>query len=115
MSIFLILSIQFISIIFSRIYLKKWFNHISVYSSVWGTVLSLYEWRLMNYIEISDFTWLIITYCYGTFVLGVITVYVAKKNFSFPPIEDSSPSFLLRDNAKILQILVYFFLHNWFD
>jgi oligosaccharide repeat unit polymerase len=63
----------------------------------------------MNYIEISDFTWLIITYCYGTFVLGVITVYVAKKNFSFPPIEDSSPSFLLRDNAKILQILVYFF------
>lgn len=109
MSIFLILSIQFISIIFSRIYLKKWFNHVSVYSSVWGIILSLYEWRLMNYIEISTFTWLIITYCYCTFVLGVIIVYVAKKNFSVSHLNDDNPSFLLSNNAKTLQILVYFF------
>jgi len=76
---------------------------------IWGTVVSLYELRLMNYIEISGFTWVLISYCFFAFLLGVAVVFAARNNFS--PVRTPSMISLATypKNVKILRNVTYFF------
>ncbi|MDP3149546.1 MAG: O-antigen polymerase [Ignavibacteria bacterium] len=90
----------------------RWFNHLNIYAAIWSVIIFLYQMKLMSYIEISSFAWEVILYGYLTFVLGTITVFVAranygKKNCDFQSNSELPVLFFL--DGKILKILILIF------
>ena len=104
-----VLIIGFCSIILSKHYFGKWFNHISLYSAIWSLMIFLFDLRLISYLELSDKTWFVIVGAYIAFILGVLTILSARRVFnktnSFPTVPDFT-SVLFSNNAKKLKIII---------
>lgn len=78
MSIFLILLACVFLIFLGKSVFGKWFNHVSLYSTVWGGTLMLFELRLINYYPLESETLIIILTTWIFFLLGSMTVVVAR-------------------------------------
>lgn len=109
MTLILVPILSLITIVCSKFFLQKWFNHVALYAAIWGTVVSLYELKLMNYIEISGFTWGLISYCFFAFILGVTVVIAARNNFT--QVQTKSVTLLITEaeNLRILRNVTCFF------
>ncbi len=81
MTILIISIIGILGVLLGKYFFKMWFNHISLYSVVWMILLLTYEIRLIRYIELSFLTWWVVIVAYVTFVLGSITIVLARKTF----------------------------------
>lgn len=79
MSVLIVILVGIISIFISNHLFKKWFNPLSTYSLIWMVVISLYELRLMAYVNLSFNTWTIITSSFLFFFLGILTVFVSRE------------------------------------
>lgn len=62
------------AILLGRAMLGRWFNHLSIYSAIWGSVLLLVESRLIYYNAISGMAWLYIGSAWACLYLGSATV-----------------------------------------
>lgn len=93
---FLILTIVLISISFlSKHLFKKWFNHLFLYTVIWYFMLVLYELKLMQFTELSSFTWIVIAAAYFSFICGTLLVYLAMgpRSLRFLIIPDEKPEY----------------------
>jgi len=109
---FFILIIGISSILLSKHYFGKWFNHLSLYSILWMSMLFLFELRLIRYYELYPKTWLVIISAFVGFVLGIITIYSARSVFNKSNIVEISPKLstgLFYKNCLILKIAIVFF------
>lgn len=109
MLLIIILVVGFSSIYFSRIWFGKWFNHVAIYASVWMVMLYLFELRLIYFIELSIYTWLIIIGSFLSFLFGSITVLSARGTGIIN--SDNAPEQLsiFLDKGKILRNVIYLF------
>ena len=59
-----------IGVIAGRLLFNRWFNHLSLYSLVWGVGLAFFELQLLNYNPIIAEVWLLILYAWIAFAAG---------------------------------------------
>ncbi len=100
MSVFFTLVIAIAGIILGKIFLGKWFNHLSVYSAIWGGMVALYEINLLNYTPLSMQSWFVISGASFAFLFGVLTVISANARIRIK--SKSSISNLFADGGCIL-------------
>ncbi len=81
-------------IVFGRICFQRWFNHLSLYSLIWGAGLALFELRLMNYHPITAEAWLIFGYAWIAFSIGSIALPLVRRAIAFD-IEDQPETYIL--------------------
>lgn len=120
MSLFLIALVSISSIIISRIVFRQWFNHLAIYSIVWGGMIYLYEIKLIRYLDIIPEAWFIIVVSFTMFLLGAITPFVMVRDKN-PIASKKEFEDLFADNGKIFSYFVYFIgfmslglaLYNW--
>lgn len=65
-------------VLLGRYVFKMWFNHVSIYSGIWSLSLLFFELRLIHYYPLESETWLIIISGGMAFILGSLTVAVAR-------------------------------------
>lgn len=61
-----------------KIVFKRWFNHVSVFSAIWGFAISLFELRLIAYYQMEIETWMILFGTWILFALGSLTIPLAR-------------------------------------
>lgn len=79
-----------VGVIGGRLLLGRWFNHLSLYSFIWGLGLALFEMKLIDYRPLTAETWLIVGYAWIAFAAGAVTVILARKAVAAWP--DASPT-----------------------
>jgi oligosaccharide repeat unit polymerase len=121
MSLFLISFSTIAGIIISKQLFRFWFNHLAVYTFIWGGMLFLYELKFLDYYDIKPDTWFIIIVTYLIFFIGSITPLMLSS-----PIKNSdkpdSFSFLFADGGKSFATVLYIIgfislagaLWNWY-
>lgn len=72
-------TLGFIGAFAGRLLFGRWFNHLSMYSIIWGVGLGLLEVRLMDYFPVSVETWLLMGYAWIAFACGSAITIIAKK------------------------------------
>src|ERR1051326_3685406 len=78
MTIYLILTSGILGVLLGRFLFGRWFNHVSLYSGIWGSSLVLFECRLIDYYPLEPETWLIIAAGWISFVCGSLVVVLAR-------------------------------------
>lgn len=61
-----------------RLLFGRWFNHLSLYSFIWGTGLALYEMRLIDYSLMTEEVWMVLGYAWLAFSIGAATLVFAR-------------------------------------
>lgn len=111
--IFLIIPvITIISILLGKLLFRKWFNHITLYCTIWSVSILLYELKLLPYADITLLTWFYITSSFLSFMLGVFTIISArdfsnKNQIMFKQSQISLPIF--SDDGKALKYSIILF------
>ncbi len=82
MSIFITLIVSVVTILFSWKFFWKLFNHLSIYTFSWMLFIVLYQLKLMDFIDISVFTWEVIISTFLAYLFGIITIFLARDVFS---------------------------------
>lgn len=78
MSILLLITLGSASVIAGRWIFGRWFNPLSLYTTIWTGSLSLFELRLLRYYDLEPETWVIIADAWLSFALGCITLVAAS-------------------------------------
>jgi oligosaccharide repeat unit polymerase len=124
---FISILILFSAFVINRFLFHRFINHLMVYTISWVGFAILYDLRLINYSEISLYTWVIILMTYLCFVLGIVTVFIArkslKKNNSLLTEPVNIEISLFKDDGQVLKLYIYvisaigFFaaFHHWHE
>lgn len=124
MSLLIVSAISLSGIFIGKVILKKWVNHLSVYSIIWGVMILLYELKLLPYPSIVPLAWFVIFSAFFSFFLGILTIIAARGLYSKqdPILEKEEISLnLFSDNGKVLKYAIFFFgfiallaaIQNW--
>ncbi len=104
--------VTFASIILSKMIFKKWFNPLSLYAIIWGTMVFAYGFRLMPLIDISIEAWFAIVLSYVAFIFGVVIIYLARDIYhtdtSKPSIKEGDFCLFYND-GKLLKTIIWIF------
>lgn len=95
--------------VFGRLCFERWFNHLSLYSIIWGVGLALFELRLMNYIPITAEAWLIFGYAWIAFTVGSVSLLLVRNALGLPEI--SAPNYTplaSRREKRVLAFTIFF-------
>lgn len=76
----LLICLGIAGVIAGRLLFDRWFNHVSLYSFIWGTGLAFFEMRLIDYKSITAEVWMVIAYAWMAFVIGAATLRLAKTS-----------------------------------
>jgi oligosaccharide repeat unit polymerase len=74
----LLASMGLVGVIGGRLLFGRWFNHLSLYSLIWGTGLALFELRLIDYTPLEAEVWMLIGYSWIAFAAGAVTLILAR-------------------------------------
>ena len=124
--IFLILTFIFVpSILLGKYIFKQWYNHLTLYVLIWYVMISLYELKLLNYIDLNYRAWIAIGGAFLSFLFGSITIYFArsaiyknKLNFQY----QKNEKLIFSDGGKVVKIFIiissiiglFAALQNWY-
>jgi oligosaccharide repeat unit polymerase len=125
MSLLLIIIASFSGIVFGRIFFKKWFNHLTLYSIIMGGLFFFYELKLLPYPNIIPLAWFMIVGSFLAFILGVVTFFAARNLYPNNKLEgdlEISELKIFNDGGRALKYSVLFFsliglfvaLHRWY-
>lgn len=109
MSVFLSILIGLSAIFLSKKLFGKWFNHLSLYSFIWMMMISLYQLKLIPFVNLSFETWTIIIGAYLSFFLGILTIFSARSLNKDFVIRDDKPVQLFLDGGKKIKYLLIVF------
>lgn len=70
MSVFILIAVTFTLALLGRRIFGSWFNHVTLYSAIWGTSLALFEMKFINYYPLESATWIYIAGAWIAFVAG---------------------------------------------
>ena len=105
----LVLIVGFSFIYLGRIWFGKWFNHLTIYSLIWMTMLYLYELGLIYFVTLSVYTWLVIIGAFLSFVFGILTLLSARGTLNLKSQATIEQLKLFTDDGKTLKYTIYFF------
>jgi len=83
-----------------RLLFGRWFNHLSLYSLIWGTGLSLFELGWIDYEPLTVETWLLMGYAWLAFAAGSAIVILARRAIG---ISSNSPPVVKLNQATYLE------------
>lgn len=109
MTSFLILIIGLATIYLGYKLFGKWFNHLSIYAFVWMNILYLYELKLIYFVDLSLYTWLVIIAAFISFLIGTITVFTTSRNVIKEQNNEKGLNKLFNDNGETIKHLIYLF------
>ncbi|MEO8231391.1 MAG: O-antigen polymerase [Ignavibacteriota bacterium] len=97
------------SLLLGKALFNRWFNHLSLYVSVWAPMILLYEMKLIRYYDLTFATWSLVFLSYLSFLLGVLTYFSAKeKIFNKETISyNNNIDWLTINNGKNLRFLAW--------
>lgn len=72
-------------VIVGRLVFDRWFNHLTIYSSIWGAGLALFEMRLIDYYPLVEEVWMLIGYAWVAFAAGSMIAIVAQRAVGISP------------------------------
>ncbi|MFO7525325.1 MAG: O-antigen polymerase [Ignavibacteriaceae bacterium] len=110
---FLIIVFGIIGILLSKYYFGKWFNHLSMYTAIWMSMLFLFELRFIRYYDLSVETWLVILAAYLGFISGIACIFLARSVFQKDNKISITPTLrsnLLIYDAKYLRLIIWLFI-----
>src|SRR5210317_991111 len=101
----------FISLSIGKYFFKKHINPLSIYAIIWFGLLTFFHLKLINYDDLSVDAWLIISFSYLSFVLGILVYYTAIRIFPNKLENDSIQKLpiIFYQNGIILKYLILFF------
>jgi oligosaccharide repeat unit polymerase len=70
-------------ILLGRSVFESWFNHVTIYSSIWCGSLMLFQSRLIHYFDLAPETWLVIFTGWSAFILGSLSVCAARYALNY--------------------------------
>jgi oligosaccharide repeat unit polymerase len=73
-------------ILLSRALLGRWFNHLALYSLIWGVGMAAYSLRLISYKPMSTEVWLIIAYGWAAFAAGACVIPLGRVALGVPEV-----------------------------
>ena len=82
MSLIFVSVISFLGIILGKLIFKKWINHLTIYSFIWGGLIFLYELKLLPYDDIIPLAWFFIIVAFIAFICGILTVTTSRNLYS---------------------------------
>ena len=85
MALILISAISILGVLLGKYLFKKWLNHLTLYSFIFGSSVFLYELKLLPYINIIPFAWFIIIVSFLSFLFGTITIISARNLYREHP------------------------------
>ena len=113
MTILLIVITAIVAILLGKHSFGKWFNHLSLYTTVWATMLFFFELKLIRYSDLSLKTWIVITTTYVIFVIGTLTPIIARSSIGKVRLEFNNSITALpaifSDNGRTLKKLIILF------
>jgi oligosaccharide repeat unit polymerase len=107
MSLFLITFIAFLGIVASKLIFKFWFNHLAIYTFVWGGMLFLYELKLLDYYDLKPEAWFVLIIAYLIFFIGSVTPLLLYKTGKTSNNLTDSFSALFSDGGKSFALILY--------
>jgi len=78
MAFFGILALSFALALVGKHLFQGWFNHISIYSGIWGFSLATLQLDLIEYYPLSAEAWILIIAAWCAFFLGSVTLAAAR-------------------------------------
>ncbi len=124
---FVTIIVLILVVILNHFLFKKLINHLTLYAFSWAFYIILYDLRLMNYPDIRPVTWFVILITFFLFVLGIATVFLARKVFNknndvFAEKKEVNLVFF-KDGGQILKLTIYIFgliglyaaYHHWME
>lgn len=112
MSLLLISVIIFLGVILGKFLFKHWFNHLTLYCIVFGGSLFLYELKLLPYIDLTPYTWILMLSAFLSFFLGILTIISARHLYKENPISVEKSNISLKifvDDGTTLKITIFIF------
>ena len=119
----LLLGFGLLGVIAGRLLFERWFNHLSLYSLIWGTGLFFFELRLIEYIPIIGEVWLLLFYAWIAFIAGSSILIIARHAVNAPQVNTPAPAltpamrqeqrWLLYFIALLSVIALYAVVHHW--
>ncbi len=61
-----------------RFLFGRWFNHLTIYSLIWGAGLAFFELKLIDYQALDTEVWMMIGYAWLAFGAGAVTLVIAR-------------------------------------
>ncbi|MDZ7274362.1 MAG: oligosaccharide repeat unit polymerase [candidate division KSB1 bacterium] len=74
-----------------RLCFRRWFNHITLYSIIWGMGLALYEIGLIRYPRLAIAVWLMVLTAWVAFLIGSVLPALANRAVAVGQTGDCSP------------------------
>jgi len=109
MSLLLTFVIILLCSILGKFLFKSWFNHLTIYSLIFGGSLFLYELKFLPYYDLNSYTWFIIIVSFIAFLMGIMTIISARNLSKENPLQiDKSvvaPK-IFSDDGKILKYII---------
>lgn len=108
----LVTAISLSTIVISKILLKKWTNHITIYCIIWSGLLIFYELKLIKYPDVTFTAWLYIILAFLSLLLGTLTVISARSSFpsnSFDYSQEEIHIPLFVDSGEAVKYFTIFF------
>lgn len=110
--IFLYLSILLVlSLFLGKYFFNKHVNPISIYAFIWFGLLTFFHIKLINYDDLSNYAWIIISFSYVSFILGILVYFTAIR--IFPNKSNNENNFnlplIFLYNGKILKYIIIVF------
>lgn len=95
-------------ILVSRALLGRWFNHLALYSLIWGVGMAAYALRLINYKPMSGEVWLIVCYGWAAFAAGACLIPLGRAALGIVPEDrvEGVPRSVARLELRLLAISI---------
>ncbi len=78
----------------------RWYNHVTMYATIWSFTLALFEIRLLPYYPLEAETWIIIISGWFAFFLGSLTIVVARNSLKEVVTREVEQSELIEESRK---------------
>ena len=97
------------SVLLGKSLFGRWFNHLSLYVSVWTPMILLYEMKLIRYNDLTLSTLTLIFLSYLCFVLGILTYVSAKEKTTVKEtiLKSNNIDWLIHNNGRNLRLLAW--------
>lgn len=112
MSLLLIAVIIILGIVLGKYLFKHWFNHLTLYCLIFGGSLFLYELKLLPYIDLTPYTWILMLSAFLSFFLGILTIITARHLYKESPISVEKSNISLKifaDDGATLKLTIFIF------
>lgn len=112
MSLIIVAVVSILGIILGKLLLRKWINHLTIYSAIMGGLIFFYELKYLPYPDVIPLAWFFLVGSFLSFLFGILTIITARKLYSSEQILSKQSNIFLpafADDGKIVKYSILLF------